>query len=643
MKLAALFGDHAVLQRDMPIPIWGWISPRRKVAITLGPVRAESLSGSDGKFLVRLPSMPAGGPYRLEAIDLVTGDRAGAEDIYIGEVWLASGQSNMEFTFRMLGCCRKEFSHISTPMLRMYSMPHLALAGKQQECDAEWIIAENEAILDFSAVAYHFADRLHRELDIAVGIICNAWGGTQIEAWISRETLLRNEYFCDLVHKVDMMTSDPVYWKPYRHLSLYDPGERVSHRLSPKLISDEGNNGLSQGYAELNFNDNKWNTMVLPGSWKQRGVVFNGALWFRKKVNIPDGWLNKDLCLELGAIDKHDESYFNGVKTGGMGHGIETQYWNVTRKYQISSTILRHGENAIAVRVYSFADNGGLIGPAHAMMLYPKESPEQAIALSGEWKFFVEKNIGNVLSPSLEPGPGNPNTPHILFDNLVNPVIPYAVRGIIWYQGEANATSKEKYFRMMTDLIRDWRFFWGQGDFPFLIVQLANFCKPKDFQPDSEWAFIREAQLNSLSEPNTGLAVTIDIGEADNVHPRNKADVGERLALWALADTYGKPIIKSGPLYKSHIINRDSIRIDFECFGSELVCHGKELLGFVIAGDEKVFVPAQADIKGSSVIVRADGVDFPQAVRYAWADNPSSANLYNNAGLPASPFRTDRW
>lgn len=627
MKLGSLFSDHAVLQREISVPVWGWTTPLAKVVVKVGPHTAQSRSSTDGKFVVRLPPMKAGGPYELEVTGETAAERVVCRDVWIGEVWLASGQSNMEFTFTNLGQEEGPDVQQCIPGVRMATVPRTAHAGQQSFVPVEWQLAGPETTPVFSAVAFHFARYLHQTLGVAVGIVNASWGGTIIEAWISRQTLLRNEQMSARVARYEADTHAPAFWD-----------EEVRQQQPNPLPRDPGNTGLTSGWANADFDDTTWESMKVPSTWTSQGHKYSGIFWFRKTVEIPASWAGKDLVLSLGAADKQDITYFNGQQVGATGSGLDESHWNEMRSYRIPGRLVKAGKNVIASRVYSFYFDGGLIGPAMKMHLAPEGSVSEQIALPGEWKYAVEQNFGLITPPAAIPGPGNANSPYILFDNMIAPVVPYALRGAIWYQGESNAGQPHLYQRLMTDLVRDWRHVWGQGDFQFLLVQLANFATTGD-----NWPMLRDAQLKSLSEPNTGMAVAVDIGDSMNIHPANKSDVGKRLALWALAGSYGRNVAVSGPLYAGMSIEGSRIRLRFSHVYGGLVAKGGPLKTFTIAGDNQKFVPAEAAIEGDTVVVWSAAVSAPVAVRYAWDNDPAGCNLYNDADLPASPLRTDQW
>ena len=345
--------------------------------------------------------------------------------------------------------------------------------------------------------------------------------------------------------------------------------------------------------------------------------------------------------LGIGAVDKQDITYFNGEQVGATGTGLEEQYWSKARTYCVPGRLVKAGNNVIAVRAYSFVFDGGLIGPANQMKIIPAAGlapQDKPLMLQGKWRFKVEHNLGLVAPHSGVLSPLNPNSPYMLFDNMIAPLLPYALRGVIWYQGESNSCHADQYRRLMVDLIRDWRYHWGQGDFPFIQTQIANF----QTSPAEDWPALREAQLQSARDTGNGLAVTIDIGESNNIHPANKQEAGRRLSLWALAETYGANVEPSGPLYRGMRVEGNRIRLLFDHTAGGLRARRGALKGFLIAGEDRSFRPAHAIIEDNTVVISHPELEQPIAVRYAWESLPK-CNLYNRANLPASPFRTDTW
>ncbi len=639
LKLSALFSDHAVLQNGISIPVWGWTEPKSMVECTLADRTAMVKSQPDGKFMLRLKAMPCGGPHELKVRNMDSGEEVTVRDVMVGEVWLASGQSNMEMNLNATWD-KDSIDRADLPKVRMITVPHMARVGGQEDFEGSWLVSTPQDSGLFSAAGFYFARKLNAELNVAVGIIHSSWGGTCAETWNSRESLMANPAMVSLVQSYEERVFQEEIWKDCQDCDVVNAEAMVEKAVAKFFDNKEiENKGVAQGWAAPDFNDSSWRGMELPGGWKSRGENYNGVLWFRKEVEVPAGLVDGEWVLSIGAVDKQDITYVNGIEVGATGHGFETVYWNTIREYKVPRGVLKPGRNVIAVRAYSFIYEGGMIGPAQAMRLEPAGKPGAAIPLAGVWRFNTEVNLGNVAIPtiSLIIGPGAPNSPYMLFDNMIRPLVPYAMRGAIWYQGESNADRWPAYCGLMKGLIGEWRRVWGQGAFPFYQVQLANYYEPQAYQDGSKWARIREAQ-SQAAEPAGSVAVAIDCGEADDIHPKDKKTVGERLAALALHHTYHKrEVVPCGPVYSHMVIEGESIRLYFD--HCEKGLQGTD--GFFIAGADLVFKPAQAVIEGDTVLVSNSEVPIPTAVRYAWADNPKHATLRNGAGLPASPFRTD--
>lgn len=638
MRLATLFCDHAVLQRDQPIPVWGTAEPNEIVRVTLAGHSARIAANARGSWLVRLPSLPAGGPYELKA-ESATGS-AVAQDILIGEVWLCAGQSNMEFKLAQTEPL-DESATSALPSVRLFNATNPARLVRQQDAEGRWRIGDSEALVNFSGVGCWFARQIDQELGVPIGLIGVAWGGTRIQAWMSREALMLDPVWRHEIQKYE----DYVFSPERRQDEVYTSFADWEVRGTPQ---DTGNRGLKEGWADPNFDDALWPVMQLPNRWQDVGHAGNGIFWFRRTINIPRHWVGQDLELHLGAADKHDDTWVNSVRVGGLSWEYGPEAWATPRVYPVPAKLIQaDGQVCIAVRVRSHVYHGGLIGPENEMYLVPVGGEKStALPLSEKWRYTIEQDWGVVVPPGTicAGGEGDANSLSILFDSRIYPILPYGIRGVLWYQGESNASAADEYRRLLPALIRDWRRAWGQGDFPFLQVQLANF-KPHSFTPSSsDWAELRDAQAAALEEPNVGMAVAIDVGDSKDIHPRDKRSVGLRLARWALAETYGKGGLPSGPLFSgfSHEAN-GRIRIHFRYAGG-LRTRGGGAPGHVAIADRKrTFHWAQSEIEGESLVVWHPQIPLPLAVRYAWADNPEGCNLVNAADLPAAPFRTDTW
>jgi sialate O-acetylesterase len=637
LQLASPFQDHAVLQRDQNIPVWGWSAPSTRIRVTLAGNEAHTLSNAQGDWLVRLPALPAGGPHTLTVE--AAGETRTISDLLIGEVWLASGQSNMNWTLDQSRPLTDEtIATADFPQIRFFNVVRRTHLGAHRTVEGAWQIATPVSAPQFSAVAFSFARRLHRELGVPVGVLSASWGGTIIQAWTSRSTLAHNPDIATWFAGYEALAFTADRWKNAAKLG---PDGRL---FNPHLPADPG---VTQPWHTTSLDDSAWSLINLPATWQSTGEKYSGVFWFRRTVELPAEWVGHDLELHLGAADKQDITYVNGTEIARTGRDREDRYWNVPRTYTVPASLVTGRTLTIAVRVYSFLYDGGLIGPAADMRIFRSArhgQTDSAIPLAGAWRFRCEHNFGVVVLPPAVMGHGEPNSPHMLFDNMIAPLVPYALRGTIWYQGESNETAPHLYARLLHDMVGDWRHQWGLPKLAFHAVQLTSFRTPQAHQADSSWAPIREAQTSLLSIPGTGIAVTIDLGEAGDVHPKNKVPVGERLAQSALARTYDRALVPNGPIASKFVFDQGSARIDFsDTDGSLSTIDGAAPRTFFLAGENRVFHAAVARIEKNSVVVTSPDVPAPVAVRYAWADNPEGCNLAGASALPASPFRSDNW
>ncbi len=618
-----LFTDNMVLQRDQTIKIWGKAEPGSSVEVELGNSRAEAVAGGQGRWEAALPPMPAGGPYEL----ILRGEKTyRIKNVMIGEVWVCSGQSNMEMPVSRVMNAKQEIAAAHYPEIRLLTVEKATSPAPLDTFrSAGWQLCTPKTVADFSAVAYFYGRSLYKELNVPIGLIHSSWGGTVIEAWTSAETLRKFPEFADRLDSLEKISHENIA------KALKEYKARMKAREKRMHGPDAGMRDGKYVWNAPGLNTSEWEEMELPTLWERAGHRdLDGAVWFRKRVNIPPSMSGKTLTLSLGPVNDNDITWFNGVKVG------ETKGASEKRIYKIPASLVNKGTNVIVVRVFDIGNNGGIYGQPDELKI--TDDAGHVIPLRGVWKY----RIGLAVEP-VPRSPYDPNQPTVLYNAMIRPLIPYAIRGAIWYQGESNAGRAYQYRQLFPAMITDWRTHWDQGDFPFYFVQLANFLHPQAEPGDDAWAELREAQLMTLRLPNTGMAVTIDIGDADDIHPKNKQEVGRRLALNALRLTYGKDVENSGPLYDSMQIEGKRIRLTFTHVDGGLVAKGGGALkGFAIAGADKHFVWADAKIAGNTVVVSSHKVKHPVAVRYAWASNPV-CNLYNKAGLPASPFRTDDW
>lgn len=639
MKLASIFQKHAVLQRDMTLPIWGLGEPGESVVVRLAGRDARTVVDGRGQWLLRLPPQPAGGPHTL-IVEAPSG-YVEMSDLLFGDVWLCSGQSNMEWKLKQSG--PEWMGDVSElPQVRFLTLNTSARLGRTVSIEGNWKVCDAASLADFSAAGGFFGRELHRVLNVPVGLICNAWGGTRLQAWMSREALMQDSSGRDEIAFYESLLWQTRRATPTQTFEEWEKDLRELERTDTH--QDLRNLGLERGWTTSNFDDSAWPTMPVPSHWQHHGHLHSGIFWFRRTEQVPETWVGCDLELFLGAIDKHDETWVNGELVGSMGWET-TDAWCKPRAYLVPGRLIGHDRQVvIAVRVRSHIYDGGITGPSNLMCLRRAGDSLGSLPIDGDWRYEIECDWGTVALPEPDWGAGNHNSPHIMFDNRLTPLIPYGLRGAVWYQGESNVGEADLYMRMLPLMIRDWRRAWGQREFPFLQVQLANFGAPAKQPTKSQWAKLRETQLKVLAEPATGMAVAVDVGDAYNIHPQNKRTVGLRLAQWALSEIYGRDGIPSGPLFSGMKIEMGGrVRCSFRYVGTGLDSREGELRHFSVAGKDRIFHWAEAAIEGETVVVCSEDVPEPMAVRYAWADNPEGCNLYNKEGLPASPFRSDSW
>ena len=636
IKLPAIFGDHMVLQQQTDAPIWGWAEPGQAVTVSADWL-AEPVSttaASDGTWRVKLPTPGAGGPHTLT----VTGQNTITfADILIGEVWICSGQSNMEWPLRLTEDAEREIAAANHPQIRLFDVARELAVSPKSDCKGQWQVCLPDTTRQFSAVGYFFGRELHQTLGVPVGLIGTNWGGTVSEAWTSADGLRTHGDFDETLAVLKREQSDPG--------ALERAGKTAIADWWKALGTLEAQRGMAW-WRDPHFNDTDWPTMNIPRKWEQTPTLesFDGVLWFRRTLDLPVDWAGRALTLHLGPIDDMDTVWFNGTRIGGVE---ESGKWYQPREYTVPAGLAQAGPCVIAIRVSDIGGAGGLCGKAEMYTLRPSNADnEQARSLAGPWRYQP-----GVALDELPDWPRwtrlHANLPTVLFNGMIHPLVPYAIRGAIWYQGESNRSRAAQYRTLFPALIADWRRVWNRGDFPFYFVQIA----PYNYLGDTgQTAELQEAQRLALSTPNTGMAVTTDIGNVTDIHPRNKRDVGHRLALWALAKTYGKPDVTfSGPLYKSMKIEGGRVRLSFDFASGGLTAapaadadKAGELKHFVIAGADRNFVPAPARIDGDTVVVWSPAIPEPVAVRYCWGTT-NQGTLFNNAGLPAPSFRTDSW
>lgn len=627
-----LFADHAVLQQGTKVPIWGTANPGEAVTVEIAGQSVSTTAAPNGRWSVRLAPLPAGGPHTLT----ISGkNKVVLSDILVGEVWIAGGQSNME---RQLGLrpgqrpiddWEKEVAAATHPQIRHFAVAQEKSLTPVQAVKGAWVVCSPETVKDFTAVGYFFGRDLQRARQVPVGIIHSSWGGTPAEAWTSEAGLRALPDFADVGRELETLIADP------------EAARRAyAAKLETWFAAHDTGSVPGKLWSAPALDAGDWKTMALPGLWEDAGEPdLNGVVWFRKILDLPAAAAGSAAELQLGMVDDIDTTWVNGVEVGG------TVGYNVVRKYAVPAGLLKPGRNVIAVRVLDTGGGGGIWGEEKLQLVLKGNAPRtglqtaslgsapgrQPILLRGLWQYRIGMNLRGAPPPPTGVI-GDTNTPTILWNAMMAPMVPYAIRGVIWYQGEANVHRETQYRTLFPALIADWRRAWGT-DLPFLFVQIAPHA---DMTPE-----LRDAQLATwLHTPKTAMAVTIDVGDAKDIHPTHKQAVGARLALAARALAYGEKLEYSGPAFDRLKVKGAKATLTFSHLGGGLVAKGGALEGFTVAGADGAFHPARAEIRGKTVVVTGDAVPRPVAVRYGWANVPDG-NLFNRAGLPASPFRTD--
>jgi sialate O-acetylesterase len=620
LLLPQLFADGMVLQREQPIHVWGWAAPGKNVRIGFDGQSASAVAGKSGRWGISLPAHVAGGPYALA----IQGDGGTVSfvDVWVGDVWLCSGQSNMEFSVSGVDHADAEIAAATDGLIHQFKVPRSwALSPQERLAGGSWAAASPQTVGDFTAVGYFFARDLRARLGVPIGLINSTWGGSSIEAWSDEATL-----------GADAATMR----KAIQQAEVADRRsmERTRQRLKRWPADQHGMVGDKPVWADPGLDDSDWDSIPAATRWEQSGYDdMDGFAWYRTSFELSAEDAAKGVTLGLGMIDDSDQTWVNGHPVGGM-----TLAWNTPRVYAVAPEALHAGRNVIAIRVEDVGAGGGEYGPE--ALRYVRTADGVVHPLEANWKFRTDR-------PVLTLDDKRNQYPTGLYNQMIHPMLPYPIKGVIWYQGETNATDQGAYDyrRRFARLIGSWRDHWGEGELPFLWVQLANFTSGEDSAGFSPWATLRDSQSAALELPGTGQAVIIDIGDPGNIHPRDKQDVGRRLALAALHQAYGKDLVYSGPTYDKIRFDGAKAVVSFAHLGGGLAARGggTALQGFSIAGADRRFVPAQAVIDGDNVVVWSQAVTQPAAVAYAWSDNPAQADLVNKEGLPASPFRTDTW
>ena len=651
VELTPLFSDNMVFQQSCKAPVWGKAAPGAVVTVTpsWNGKSYRATAGPDGNWSVKIDT-PKGG-FKKYSVTISDGDPLVLQNVLVGEVWLASGQSNMQMPVESWRAVRTNQEDIAGAAryadVRLLQVSRATGMREHDYFSADfdkWKESSPETVRNFSAAAWYFGRKLMEELQVPVGIIHSSWGGTIIEAWMSEGALRAfPEMSASLAQVRSLSDNESEREKTFE--------EEIAAFIREANRKDLGKSGGLAVWARSDFDDSSWKTLKLPNTVQQLWPDTNGIYWLRKTVDIPAAWAGKDLTLSLGPVDDFDETYWNGEKVGS------DVLWNKAREYTVPARLVSPGRTVITIRCTDDHGNGGLYGAADLLFIQGPDG--QKIRLDSEWKVTLSVSFKGVPKSTAR----EPNIPTVLYNAMIRPLAPFAIKGAIWYQGESNAQKAYRYRDLMPSMILDWRALWGY-DFPFYITQLAGYKKVAGVPGDDDWAELREAQeMATQMLDRCGMACIIDLGEAEDIHPVRKREVGERLARLALANDYGRRLVTTGPRYESFRIAGRSIVVRFtdvagglrvipsgDFAGDRYGSRGEKvekaesgvLSGFQIAGPDRVWHWADARIEGDTVVVSSADVPHPVAVRYAWSANPV-CNLFNAEGLPAWPFRTDDW
>ena len=633
-RLPALFSDHMVLQRNQAVPVWGQADVGESVTVEFAGQVKSTTADAEGRWKVMLDAMPASAEPRTLKAGSVS-----FHDVLVGEVWLCSGQSNMGMSVGESASADREVAAAEHPLIRLFTVAANPVLKPVADVKGEWSLCAPKSVRPFSAAAYYFGRKLQEELKVPVGLIHSSVGGTPIEAWTRREVL---HGIPAVATRSDAEVAEMIAQPEITRLF---PAARAAweekHGVRPPAIAES-----AKGWADFSADTTDWKKVRFPAQWGQQGFKSGGVFWIRKEVELPTAAAGNPFGLSLVWIsEQYDTVYWNGEEIG-QAADLPPEFYTQQRRYQVPGRLVKAGRNVIAVRIVSATEKAGPWVSGHQLGLPVADVGK----VEDEWLLRQESAFAPLTPAALaaRPKPSRMvmrNVPGSLYTGMIAPLVPYGLRGVIWYQGESNASRHAEYQSLLTAMIQDWREQWGQGDFPFVLQQLVNNGLPYEEadRPRDSWPYLREAQVRVADEvPHVGLAVGIELGSRYTIHPKNKQDVGQRLALVALEKTYAQAVESSGPRYLEMKVDGSAVRLAFS-HASGLNAKGGELRRFALAGVDRKFVWAKARIEGDSVIVSSPEVLRPAAVRYAWAENPEGCNLFNGAGLPASPFRTDTW
>jgi sialate O-acetylesterase len=616
IELPPIFTDGAVLQREEPVPVWGRAPAGSQLTLRFAGETRQVQADDAGNWRAEFAPRKAGGPHEIQ---LSSGDFSKTiRDVWMGDVWVCSGQSNMEWPLRNSADADAQIQAAPLPQIRHFKVPRgwaaqpaAALAG------GEWLAATPEHLGDFTGVGWFFAREVNRATGVPIGLINASWGGSRIEAWMSPQALGKSP---EATRKsVEQMAAEG----EARARAVAQSLRRWPGAVVPKVTL------ATADWSAPELDERDWLEIQAPSLWEEQGFPgVDGVIWYRRSFELSASQAAAGITLGLGRIDDNDITWVNGHRVG------ETNAYDRVRRYEVPAEYLREGRNQIAVRVEDNGGGGGIY--SNANLLYWQSADGQLGSLSGPWKIKADRVSITIID----------NVHHLdtaLYNQMIHPLFPLPVKGVLWYQGESNAVSAqqaEEYRKLFPAMINDWRARWNKPELPFYWVQLANFISNSDTPETSPWAILRESQTAALALKNTGQAVIIDVGNPADIHPTDKKTVGERLARIALHQTYGKKDIHfRGPVFQSAEVAKDQLIVKFSTSGKLAPATQGFIKGFEVAGKDGKFRKLEGIIQANNVVLPLSGISQPQQLRYAWSDNPEVANLMDVQGLPAEPFR----
>lgn len=616
VELSPHFSDNAVLQRDQPVPVWGWSAPGESVSISLGDETQTRTASADGSWRVEFAARKA---RETNALTVTAGeDKKSVNNLVFGDLWLCGGQSNMEWVLRDSLRGAEEIKNSNYPLIRHFKVPKSwSEQPEKQLAGGSWVAATDGQAGDFSAIGYFFAKNLYQKTDIPIGLIGSNWGGSNIETWMNPETL-----------------GEPAEKSIARISKIKAAFEKEKAQVKQYLTrwpEAQNTDAAVADWSAAKLATADWQALKAPLLWEQQNLQnVDGVVWYRKSIQLTAEQASQNAILGLARIDDSDKTWVNGELVG------ETDGYNIVRRYEINAKALKPGTNTIAIRVEDTGGGGGIYSNDELLYLEFADGSKQSLA--GEW--LVKPDRVKVSNKS-----DMNQVPTALYNKMIVPLFPQPIKGVIWYQGESNAgtvAQAEKYKQQFPALINLWRKSWNSPDLPFYWVQLASFNSKNDTAEGSPWAIVREAQTQTLNLKHTGQAITLDVGNSDDIHPKDKLTVGNRLAAIALTNDYGIPTHNRGPILVSASMKKNKIVAQFSADASLATEKGKTVYGFDIVDSNGKIHSVTGKIKRKTIVFKLPDADIkPTQLRYAWKDDPQTANLQDKKGLPAEPGRVD--